>query len=106
MVFVHRVLLWMSFTHPTRCSHQNPEPYLLMCACAEVEGLWWEAELRVPFAQFPFTFKYAVRDTPPANSAGEVSLGVKVRCHGDSETQQQASIWGCQGARGVGVVGG
>jgi len=28
---------------------------------AEVEDRWWEGEISVPYAQFPFTFKYAVR---------------------------------------------
>ncbi|GFH13218.1 cytosolic 4-alpha-glucanotransferase, partial [Haematococcus lacustris] len=38
----------------------------LLLPLTEVEGLWWEGEVRVPFAHFPFTFKYAVKDLPAA----------------------------------------
>jgi hypothetical protein len=42
---------------------------------AEVDGRWWEAELRVPFAQFPFTFKYALRISPTALGNGNGITG-------------------------------
>jgi len=42
---------------PALGNWQQDQP-LQLTAC---EGHWWEGELRVPFTQFPFTYKYAVR---------------------------------------------
>ncbi|KAJ9519153.1 hypothetical protein QJQ45_007717 [Haematococcus lacustris] len=48
----------------------------LLLPLTEVEGLWWEGEVRVPFAHFPFTFKYAVKDLPAGTPGDSMLLEV------------------------------
>ncbi|KAF5838691.1 hypothetical protein DUNSADRAFT_2387 [Dunaliella salina] len=36
-----------------------------MMPLTEVENRWWEGEISVPYTQFPFTFKYAVKAHHP-----------------------------------------
>uniref|UniRef100_A0A7S3QVA9 4-alpha-glucanotransferase n=2 Tax=Dunaliella tertiolecta TaxID=3047 RepID=A0A7S3QVA9_DUNTE len=36
-----------------------------MMPLTEVENRWWEGEISVPYTQFPFTFKYAVKTHHP-----------------------------------------